>query len=79
MSDDHFDWGRLFDWLLTFQSSGVGPVDLPKVEYKDGEEPTAESLREEARQADARAKTEKPRALTSHDRKALDKEFWDLL
>ena len=49
----------------------------PEVEAKDGQEPNAEFMRELARQADARAKSEKPRALTSHDRKAIDKEFWD--
>ena len=46
-------------------------------EARDGQEPTVEFLRQQAREADARAKPEKPRALTTHDRKAIDKEFWD--
>jgi hypothetical protein len=50
---------------------------IPRIESKDGQEPTVESLHEEARQADAKQKTEKPKKLSTQDPKSLDKEFWE--
>jgi hypothetical protein len=76
----HFPWLDFTRWTVgQFLYPHIKPemVQFPAIEAKDGQEPTTDSLREEARQADARAETEKPRALTSHDRKAIDKEFWD--
>jgi hypothetical protein len=78
MSDDSFSWHDILDRIVFFRE----PIlwrKLPPLESKDGQEPAVESLREEARQADAKLKTEKPRKLTSQDAKSLDKEFWDTM
>ena len=80
MSGDRFDWHEAIDWLLdqfVFSKIPEAQSKLAEAESKDGQEPTTETLRAEARLADARAEKEQPRALTSHDRKAIDKEFWD--
>ncbi len=78
MINDSFDWSDLLNCVV-FNTNTTLPQNLPKIEAKDGQEPTAESQRVEARQADAREKSEKPRNLTAHDRKAFDKEFWETM
>ena len=75
MSDNLSDF--LNSDLLEAVADLVG--DLLETGDKDGQKAASASLRETARQADARAKTEKPRALTTTDRKTLDKEFWDTM
>jgi hypothetical protein len=83
MSDEPFTWSALFNWIVDLIAFPRGTPSLrsrfPKIESHDGQEPTAESLREEARQADAKQQTEKPKKLSSQDRKSLDKEFWETL
>ena len=75
MSDNLSDF--LTSDLLEAVADLVG--DLLETGDKDGQKAASASLRETARQADARAKSEKPRALTSHDHKAIDREFWDTM
>jgi len=83
VSTGGFPWGEIVDWLsdlIAFRgSSRTLGRRFPEVEAKDGQEPTAEFMCQQAREADARAKMENPRTLTSHDRKAIDKEFWDTM
>jgi len=83
MSDEPFTWSGLFNWTVDLIAFPRGTPSLrsrfPKIESPDGLEPTAESLREEARQADAKQETEEPKKLLSKDRKSLEKEFWETL
>jgi len=77
------DFGSdILDWIadtIAYQGAGSGIWrPLPKIEAKDGLEPSVVSLREEARQADAKLRS-KSKTLSSVDKKALDKEFWDVM
>ncbi len=51
----------------------------PEVQAKDGQEPTVEYLRQQAREADAKTKSRPAKTLASVDKKALDKEFWETM
>ncbi len=73
-------WSDVIDWVAdTIAYQGANPTGrpLPKIEAKDGQEPTAGSLRQQAREADAKIKSEPVKTLASTDKKALEKEFWD--
>jgi hypothetical protein len=75
-------WSDVVDWIAdTIAYQGANPTGrpLPKIEAKDGQEPTAEYLREQARQADAKMKSGPAKQLAATDKKALDKEFWETM
>lgn len=85
MKKDGYSWSLIIDWVLdwflSFSLPGyldAATTKLPPLESTDGQEPTAESLREKARQADARPRAE-AKTLTSTDKKVLDKEFWETM
>jgi hypothetical protein len=77
MNDDSFSWSDLLDWII-FSNPGVRQ-NIPPLEAKDGQEPTVERLREEARQADAKLKSGHTNILSSTTSKTLDKEFWETM
>jgi hypothetical protein len=82
MSNEPSFWSDLFDWLvdrIAFNGYSELRRPHPKIESKDGLEPTIESLREEAREADAKLNCRTPNFLSSTDKKALDKEFWETI
>jgi hypothetical protein len=77
MSDDSFSWSDILDWFVFLRSPALRR-DVPPLESHDGEEPTAEALRERARQIDAKGPAtaiNKPSSTKKAD--TLDKEFWD--
>jgi hypothetical protein len=81
MSDSADFWSDVFDWFtdrLAFRWGSPLSRQAPKIEATDGHEPTLASTREEARQADAKLRL-KSKTLSSVDKKALDKEFWDVM
>ena len=74
------DGPGFLDWvldLIAFQ--GTNTKEMPPLEATDGQEPTAESLRAQARQADARPPSTAAKTLTATDKKVLDKEFWETM
>ena len=83
MSDEPFTWSALFNWIVDLIAFPRGTPSLrsrfPKIEAHDGLEPTVESRREEARQADAKQETKEPKKLSPKDGKSLEKEFWETL
>ncbi len=79
MKKEGYSWSLMIDWILdnfVFRDFFVGQTELPPVESTDGKEPTYESLKEEARQADAKRLVDPPRK-PLRDSKVLDKEFWE--
>ena len=73
------DGPGFLDWILDLIAfQGAKTREMPPIEATDGQEPTAESLREEARKADAKSPA-KAKTLTSTNKKALDKEFWETM
>jgi hypothetical protein len=75
-------WSDVVDWIAdTIAYQGANPTGrpLPKIEAKDGQEPTAEFQRQLAREADARTKSQPAKTLASVDKKTLDREFWETM
>jgi hypothetical protein len=66
------------EWVVSDVFPEVG-MKLLEGESRDGQEPTVEAFRQQAREADAKVTTNQATTLTSTDKKALEKEFWETL
>ncbi|HEX4139663.1 MAG TPA: hypothetical protein VHY09_04905 [Candidatus Methylacidiphilales bacterium] len=80
MSGKRVDWAGWIGWLMdqfVFSKIPDAQSKTPFEQEKQAEDYA--TLREEARQADAKQKSEPPKPLDSTDKKALDKEFWETM